>query len=166
MNNKQEAFKFKDFPEGSLSKKYFDSFFMSTENYLEKYYQEIDLTRWNYINSKFVTPMFDGTSWEVYMDYLKKAKPNFLPIEIKVKELWIHIQDDNRFSLELKHFFCFLYSIDFFKELNFEEWLNVPNWRHPWYLSPKDEDKSILELLNYKFSENYLKEKLATLSIF
>jgi hypothetical protein len=53
MNKRDEALKYKNFPEGSLSKKHYDSVFLSPQNFLEKYYQIVDLKRWNYINSKF-----------------------------------------------------------------------------------------------------------------
>jgi hypothetical protein len=162
--NQTEAKKYKDYPEGSGGKKIYDTFYLPFQDYLKKYYSNPDLSRWNYINSKFITPLFDGTKWEDYMRNLQKIKPNFLPSQIKVKEFSLQIKNDIRFSNDLKHFFSFLYSIDFFRELTFEEWLNAKNWKHPWHMS--ETGKSILELKEYPFSENYIKEQLSQLSIF
>lgn len=158
--------KYKDYPEGSLSKKSYDSVFMSFQDYLNKYYVNNDLKQWKYINSKFVTPLFDGTKWEDYYGFLYKVKPNFVPVENRVKQIWEVIKNDTRFDYELKHFFTFLYSINFFREFSFEEWLNINNWSHPWFENEQDKEKSILEILKYNHSENYLKEQLASLSIF
>ena len=166
MSTKFEVEKYKDYPDDSPYKALYDIYHLPFDAYLEKYYQNPDLNRWDYINSKFVNPLFDGTSWEDYRCFLNKAKPNFLPIEIKVKEFWKIVKDDDRFSDELKQFFAFLYSINFYRELSFEEWIKIDYWRHPWYKDPNEENKTILELITYKYSENYLKAQLATLSIF
>ena len=78
--NKIEAKKYQDYPEGSGGKKMYD-----------KYYKITDLSRWDYINSKFVLPLFDGTTWKDYLNFLSKVKPKFLPDENKKNEFWILI---------------------------------------------------------------------------
>lgn len=164
--NKIEAKKYENYPDGSGQKKVYDAFYLGFQDYLYKYYKSPDLSRWDYVNSKFMTPLFDGTSWEDYMGFLYQAKPKFAPDENKKDEFWLQIKNDTRFSLELKQFFTFLYSVSFYKGLSFEEWLNAVNWMHPWYEDESDDARSITELLKYDYSENFLKEQLATLSIF
>jgi hypothetical protein len=164
--NKIEAKKYQDYPEGSGGKKMYDKYYLPFQEYLDKYYKITDLSRWDYINSKFVLPLFDGTTWKDYLNFLSKVKPKFLPDENKKNEFWLQVKNDVRFSLELKHFFSFLYSVNFYKSLSFEEWLNASNWMHPWYTSGDENLKSILELLKYNHSENYLKVILSELSIF
>jgi hypothetical protein len=162
----EEAEKYKNYPEGSGGKKTYDMFYLPFQDYLYKYYKNPDLTRWNYINSKFVTPQFDGTTWVDYIKILGKIKSSFLPVESKRNEFWAGIQNDSRFSVELKQFFTFLFSIGFFREMSFEQWLNVSNWMHPWFDDGNKNIKAISELIRYEYSENYIKTRLATLSIF
>ena len=164
--NKVEAKKYKDYPEGSGGKKTYDMFYLTFQDYLNKYYSNSDLSRWDYINHKFVLPLFDGTKWEDYWSSLSQAKPKFVPNESKKNEFWVQIKDDTRFSLELKHFFTFLYSINFYRDFLFEEWLKASNWIHPWYKDASENDKPIIELLDYNYSENFIKSKLAVLTIF
>ncbi|MFO0478739.1 MAG: hypothetical protein ACK50L_08215 [Bacteroidota bacterium] len=163
---KEEAVKYINYPEGSLSKRTYDSFFMPFDEFLIKYYKNPDLKRWYYINDKFVNPLFDGTSWENYQDFLSKVKPQFVPIESKIQPFFYVIKNDERFDKELKFFFNFLYSINFYGEFSFEEWLNIKNWMHPWFEDEQNVEKSIIEILKNEYSENYLKEQFASLSIF
>lgn len=164
--NKNDVEIYKNHPEGSPQRTLYDKYFLDFQDYLNKYYSFSDLSRWNYINEKFVIPLFDGTAWEDYWNFLCQAKPNFTPNETKKNEFWNRIKDDLRFDIELKQFFTFLYSIDFFKDLSFEQWLNAKNWMHPWYVDENENSKSILELIELANSENYLKNNLGQLSIF
>lgn len=164
--NRLDAKKFENYPEGSGGKKIYDMFYLTFQDYLIKYYKTPDLTRWYYLNQKFVTPLFNGTKWEDYWDFLYQAKPKFAPNEIRKNDFWNQIKNTTEFSNELKQFFTFLYSIEFFRDLSFEEWLNTKNWTHPWYQDESTNMKSILELLKYDYSENFIKEQLASLNIF
>jgi hypothetical protein len=144
----------------------YDFYNLPFQDYLDKYYKNPDLTDWKYINQKFVIPLFDGTNWADYTNFLYQVKPSFTPVESRKNDFWKNIINDNRFSKELKYFFSFLYSISFFRELSFEEWLKATNWMHPWYTAENENVKSITELIKYKHSENYLKILLSGLSIF
>jgi hypothetical protein len=164
--SKAEVFKYRDYPDGSPHKMSYDFYYLPFQEYLDKYYINPDLKQWNYINQKFVIPLFDGTSWSDYSSFLYNVKPPFAPDENLKNIFWEKVKDDTRFSKELKCFFSFLYSIGFFRELSFEEWLKSTNWMHPWYSNDIEDIKSIVELLRYKHSENYLKILLSGLSIF
>lgn len=162
---KKEALKYKDYPDGSLSKKTYDSFFMPFREFLEKYYQQPDLSRWDYCNKKFVTPLFDGTSFDEYQAELQKIKPAFSPSQQKLLKFCSKM-DDLKFDFELKRFFAFLYSINFYGNISFEEWLKINNWNHPWYVDNDSILKPIEEILRHPFGVNYLKVALADLNIF
>lgn len=69
--------KYKNCPEGSLSKKGYDRYYISFEECLAKYYAKPDLSRWEYWTSKFVKPLFDGTSFDEYWTFLQMVKPSF-----------------------------------------------------------------------------------------
>lgn len=86
---------------------------MSFQEFLNKYHKNPDLTRWVYVNSKFVDPclmapngMITGVTW-------KRLNPNSF-LMAKAKAFLEVIKDDGRFDDELKRFLAFLYSIDFF----------------------------------------------------
>ncbi|WP_254412216.1 hypothetical protein [Dyadobacter diqingensis] len=164
--NKIEVKKYENYPDGSGGRKTYDMFYLTFQEYLAKYYKTPDLSRWNYINQKFITPLFDGTSWEDYLIFLHEVKPPFMPDKTRKIEFWEQIKNDARFSVELKRFFTFLYSIGFYRSLSFEEWLASTNWMHPWYEDESGHLESIVGLLAYNYSENFLKERLATLNIF
>jgi hypothetical protein len=166
LNQYHEALKFKNYPEGSLSKQFYDSVSMSFEKYVNKYYKVTNLSGWDYVTSKFVKPLFDGTDWDNYNEFLVKAKPDFSVDKLKLFSFWEIIKNDNRFSIEIKQFFTFLYSISFFRELTFEEWLIIDYWSHPWFNNQPNDDKSIMQILEYEYSENYLKKRLSELTIF
>jgi hypothetical protein len=157
---------YKNHPDGSPSKALYDLYNMDFQEYLNKYYKDPDLSRWDYINQKFITPLFDGTRWEDYWNFLYQVKPKFAPNELRKNDFWNQIKNTTEFTNELKQFFTFLYSIEFFRDLSFEEWLNTKNWNHPWYQDESTNMKSITELLKYDYSENFLKEQLASLNIF
>jgi hypothetical protein len=162
LNN--QALKFKNFPEGSLSKKTYDRAYLPFQTYLDKYYKDVNLNSWNYINEKFILPIFDNSDFNIYLTFLKKARPNFLPNQDKALLFAASIKHDDRFKEDFKLFFAFLYSIDFYRDLSFEEWLNVKYWKHPWFVD--NDDITILEILKYQNAENYLRELFANLSIF
>ena len=164
--DKFEASKFRNYPEGSGGKKNYDKYFLDFQEYLNNYFKYPDLSRWHYINMKFVNPLFDGSDWESYMLFLYQVKPSFFPDREKKQIFWSQINNDDRFSLDIKYFFTFLYTINFCRNLSFEEWINIKNWEHPWYEDEMKEAKSIIELLKYNYSENYLKVHLAILNIF
>jgi hypothetical protein len=158
--------KYKDYPEGSGGKKIYDLNSLSFDEYLNKYYAVPDLNRWNYVKSKFVIPLFDGTNWNDYLNFLMQAKPNFSPEREKLLQFLDQIKEDNRFDKELKQFFAFLYSIDFYRELSFEEWISSKSWAHPWHKNETTNARPILEILRHQNGVNYLKEQLGNLSIF
>ncbi len=163
---KEEAIKYKDYPEGSLSKRTYDRFFIPFRDFLVKYYKDVDLKRWDYINSKFVSPLFDGTPAQKYQDDLRQIKPSFFPDASKCQEFWQLIKDDLRFDTDLKQFFSFLYAIDFYQDKTFEEWLKIDYWNHPWYSEESENRQPIVEILNLPYGLNYLKSGLAELSVF
>jgi hypothetical protein len=129
--NKLEAQKYENYPEGSGGRKIYDMFYLPFQEYLNKYYKTPDLSRWDYINSKFIIPMFDETAWDDYLEFLNKVKPRFVPEKNKKDKFWEQIKDDNRFSKDLKCFFTYLYTIGFYKGESFEEWLKSTNWMNP-----------------------------------
>jgi hypothetical protein len=164
--SKIEVFKYRDYPDGSPHKMSYDFYHLPFQDYLDKYYKNPDLSRWEYIYQKFIMPLFDGTDWADYTNFLYHVKPSFAPVEDRKNDFWELVISDDRFSKELKCFFSFLYSINFFRELSFEEWLKSNNWMHPWYNSEVENVKSISELLKYQHSENYIKILLSGLNIF
>jgi hypothetical protein len=156
----EKIMQYANYPEGSPSKALYDSIFMPFEQYLEKYYKDTIPSRWTKWMDKFVYPPFDKSRRKEYWDFLYKAKPSFVPDFDKMDKFWEVIKNDCRFDEELKRFFAFLYSCDFFECMNFETWLNAKNWLHPWRNEPDEDIRTILEILNYPYGINYLKTLL------
>src|SRR5690606_5159221 len=118
----EEVKKYKDYPEGSGMKRYYDSIFLPFTEYLKKYYSDVPMERWYYWTGKFVSPLFDGTSYDDYEKFLHQAKPSFKPNIEQLNVFWNEkMKGDNRFDKELKELFSFLYSIGFYENLSFEE---------------------------------------------
>ena len=152
-------------PEGSINKRIYDRYYIPFQEYLKKYYRDTDLLkRWIYFSNKFVKPLFDGTSYNQYNDFLHQAKPCFKPDIYKLKEAWEILKNDDRFDKELKQFFAFICSCSFLDEewnITFEEFLRIENWMHPWYREEYDNMKPILDILQYQYGFNYLKMLLS-----
>lgn len=166
MITQEEIDKYRDYPEGSNSKKLYDYYSLSFEEFLIKYYKKPDLIRWKYIYDKFVNPIFTYENESEYKSFLKQAKPNFSVSIIKAHEFYEIIKNDNRFDAELKYFFSFLYSINFFRELTFENWLETNYWNHPWHHENDSNLLPIILIIKHEYGLNFLKDQLSMLTIF
>jgi hypothetical protein len=164
--NKDELDKFKNYPEGSGGKKIYDQFTMPFPFFLAKYYKGNEPENWSYIYKKFIAPLFNNDERDSYIDFLQKAKPRFIPDMEKALAFFKEISLDKPFSDDVKKFFSFLFSINFFRDLTFNEWLSVKYWRHPWHKESDDSLLSLNEIIQFENAENYLKEQLSQLSIF
>ena len=89
-----------------------------------------DLTSWRNFMKKFVNPLFDKSKRDEYEEYLKKMQTPFFPDFNMAEDFYEKIKSDVRFDDELKLFFSFLYSCNFFGNhlINFENWITMPNW--------------------------------------
>lgn len=159
---KVDFLKYKNYPEGSPSKRIYDSYYLSFQDYLDKYYRDEELNRWNEFLEKYVYPLFDKHKRNEYSSFLKKMKPAFVIEFNSIDEFWQNVKGDSRFDEELKCFFTFLHVCNFFSEYNisFECWLNMENWISPWSEKDFENSKTIMKILDYKFGDKYLKSAL------
>lgn len=155
---------YEHYEEGSWQKKIYDENFIDFQMYLDKYADHFKLDNWFYFIGKFVKPLFDGTPYSIYRDFLYIAKPSFNPDLEKLKLAWGILKDDNRFDEELKQFFAFMCACDFLDnewKISFEDFLRIENWMHPWYHEDLENMKPILEIIEYERSIVFLKAYLA-----
>ncbi|MDR0661370.1 MAG: hypothetical protein LBG19_11420 [Prevotellaceae bacterium] len=160
----KEIKNYKDEPEGSVNKRIYDRYFLPFQEYLKKYYSDDKrLDRWKYFTDKFVKPLFDGTPYRNYRDFLYQATPPFCPDPEKLEIAWELLKDDARFDEELKQFFAFMCACGFLEDwhITFEQFLRISNWMHPWYEEECERKESILEVLNHNYGVTYLKSLLA-----
>lgn len=163
-NNDDELRRFKEAPEGSVDKQFYDFQTQSFADYLAKYYNNsIILRGWDEWLQEFVYPAFNKSKWYDYQAYLNKIKPPFAPDYEKLHEFWEEIKNDPRFDDELKYFFSFLYSCGFFKNVDFESWLRMKEWKHPWRKNAPEDTKTIQEILTFRYGINYLKVLLLSM---
>lgn len=73
------------------------------------------------------------------------------------------IVDDNRFDMDIKRFFSFLFSIGFLQDESFEKWIKSKNWANN---NQNNSSRTIVEIIKFNYGENYLKDILTNLSIF
>lgn len=158
LSQKEFALKyFLHYPEGHPRKKEYERYVLPLRDYLKKYYKNYDISRWKEFLNKFVYPLFDESKRKEYFDLLNKVQAPFFPEIDRLEEFWPKIKDDQRFDDELKHFFAFLFSGNFFKSMSFEEWIKAKNWLHPWHEQVSLEVPTISELLENQYGDNFLK---------
>jgi len=146
-----------NYPEGSGSRKLYDYYSMDIQDYLIKYQTTFDLSNWSSFLTKYVEPLFDGSSIDIYYQYIEKVQAPFRPDHRVVEKNKLYLETHNEFDQELEKFFAFLLSTQFFETYNisFEDWISSPNWDRS---NAKDgHTESISELLNYKYGIKLLK---------
>lgn len=77
---------YRDYPEGSGGKKIYDRYNLAFQDYLDKYYRNPDLSRWEYINSKFVIPLFQEDEWSKYNAFFGSGKTFIFPSQRKERK--------------------------------------------------------------------------------
>ncbi len=164
---KNEDYKiYKDYPDGSPSKKMYDAANMDFNRYLEKYYAKPNLSQWNQLNRVFVENAFKMNKKE-YEDYLQNSRIHTAMIfnHDKLEYNYEFIKAKQIFDDELSKFLAYLMSCDFLEEINvdFDVWLMMKDWINP---GKSTYDLSILEIANFKNGENFLKQHLPEMPLF
>jgi hypothetical protein len=160
---KNELERVKNSLEGSVDRQFYDYHTLSFIEYLDKYYSNSEsLEDWNSWMHQFVYPAFDVRNRQEFVEYLEAVKPPFYPDFTEMEKFWDDIKSDDRFDIELKKFFSFLYSCSFFRDISFNDWLSSLYWKHPWR-NDEPADRSILEILKFKNGINYLKSSLRSM---
>ena len=151
---------YKDYPEGSGSKRYYDSVFLPFEEYLEKYYSSPDLETWERFKTRYVEPAFEEERYEEMIKnfgYVSIDKHNF---EAQY-EIYNQLKNNDRLDDETKKFIGFMAGNGFFNKrynISLEQWFNARNWGN---LNIESEDgRTINELLTYNYGLNYCKVNL------
>lgn len=123
---------------------------------------QIDLTSWEKFIITYVRPVFDLSQSDNYGKYLKKMQTPFFPNYEMAVSFYFKIKYDERFDEELKLFFSFLYSCNFFGKylITFENWLTMNNWSNPYSTNSEELSINILELLKKENGVIYLKNNL------
>lgn len=155
----KEALKYKDYPEGSIMKRYYDSVYLSFGDYLKKYYQAPDLSRWSIWQKKYLAPAFEESRHEEMIKnfgYVSIDKHDFKS-QYSVYEA---LKLDSRLDYETSKFIGFLAGADFFEKykITVQEWFDMKNWSH--LHQPNEEGCTINEILKYPFGINMLKTGL------
>jgi hypothetical protein len=123
---------------------------------------QIDLTSWEKFITTYVLPVFDLSQSDNYREYLKKIQTPFFPNYEMAVSFYSKIKYDERFDEELKLFFSFLYSCNFFGKyfITFENSLAMNNWSNPYSTNSEEPSINILELLKKENGVIYLKNNL------
>lgn len=154
----EEIKKYKNYPEGSGMKRYYDSVFMSFSDYLNKYYISPDLSTWDIWQTKYLMPAFDENRHEEMVG-------NFGYVSIDVHdfksqyEVYNQLKLDDRLDTETRKYIGFLAGADFFREngITVGQWFSMENWINP---AGKFEDwkgKTINDILSFDYGLNLLK---------
>ncbi|HEY0740831.1 MAG TPA: hypothetical protein VGD40_05180 [Chryseosolibacter sp.] len=160
---KQDTLKYKDFPEGSASKRLYDYHHLPFQSYLSKYYVAPDLKSWNSLVHEYVLPSFDNEQRNYCLLIMAKKGAPFRPDFEKLEEYWARLKSDRRFDEELGRFFSFLGACNFFERFNIDlnDWLHMKNWQKPARKKVLEDARTIMEILSFNFGVNFLKSELA-----
>ena len=157
---KEEVENFKKFPEGSIEKRIYDSYFMKIEEYLIKYFSKNKIEDFDLFYKEYINPILEKGKRDLYIEFLKKNRPPFFVNYERFDEFNNNQELRDKYSdVELFNFLSFLYSIfDQFDNIDkFLDWLNSKK-----YIQELNFD----EILKYPFGNNYLKSNLVILPIF
>jgi hypothetical protein len=162
-DNQKEALKYKDYPEGSGSKRHYDSLFLPFQDYLVKYYSNPDLINWERWKNKYVELAFDKKRHAEMIKNFGYAEKKYYDFDVQ-NEFYSELINDERISNDTKKFIGFLAGAGFFRKYNLtiEQWFDMKNWSNP-YLEEAVDGRTINEILKYSFGENYIKTSLTQL---
>ena len=157
MNKYEEILKYKDFPEGSGSKKMYDKYFLPFNEYLEKYYSNPIFSEWNNWYKSYIEPAFDENRHDEMIrnfGYISKDKHDF----VTQYEVFFQLNKSEELDKEFTEFIGFIAGMGFFKkyDLTINQWLNIKNWQNP-YLEVDEDGKTIIQILSYPYGLNYIK---------
>ncbi|PVX44448.1 hypothetical protein C8C85_0182 [Flavobacterium sp. 103] len=156
----KEVLKYKDYPEGSGSKRHYDSLFLPFQDYLVKYYTNPDLTSWERWKNKYIELAFDKKRHDEMIKNFGYAEKKYYDFVVQNK-FYLELINEDRIGNDTKKFIGFLAGAGFFRKYNLtlKQWFDMKNWSNPNFEEAED-GKAINEILNYSYGENYIKTSL------
>lgn len=155
----EEIQRYKDYPEGSVGKEVYDSVFLPSQEYLQKYYSSPDLSAWEIWQKKYVEPAYEESRHDEMVKNFGYVKKEFHDFNAQY-EIINHLANDNRLDDETRKFVGFMAGVGFFRryEITVEQWFAMLNWSHPEH--ERDEGRTINGILQYTYGINLLKADL------
>lgn len=158
--NKLEVLKYKDYPEGSGSKRLYDMYFLPFGEYLAKYYSNPNWETWDRWRSRYIEAAFNKNRHDEMIKNFGYADKKYYDFDTQY-EFYSQLKMDKRLDDDTMQFIGFLAGAGFFKkyDITLKQWFNMKNWSNP-YLSEIKDDKTINEIISYPYGENYIKTNL------
>lgn len=156
--SKEDFKEFKNYPEGSIEKRIYDSYFMDIDKYLIKYFKN-NTDRFNSFYQDYITPVFEKNNRNDYNEFLQKKKPPFSIDYSRFDEFYNNNCLKNKIlDVELFNFLSFLFSISHqFKNINvFMTWIENKIFLR---------NKTFNEIIKFPYGSNYIKSNLRELSV-
>lgn len=155
----REIKKYRDYPEGSGMKRYYDSVFLPFDQYLKKYYSNPDLSTWGIWQTKYLGPAFDKSRHQEMVrnfGYVSIDKHDFEAQYATYDQL----REDKRLDEESRKFIGFMAGNKFFRQhkITLKQWFNMTNWAKP--SQESNDAKTINEILSYPYGLNMIKASL------
>lgn len=124
--------------------------------------ENINLVEWHRWFNNYVMPIYKFEDRDEYYEKLKRLQAPFYPKFWIAEKFYEKIRNDDRFDVELKLFFSFLFSCGFFMEyiIDFDDWLQMRNWENPNLTKLDNDNQSIIEIINRPNGSSVLKNKL------
>jgi hypothetical protein len=158
----KDPIEYKDYPEGSGLKRYYDSVYLPFTDYLKKYYSNPDISTFELWQKKYIDIAFNKSNYKDLVKafgYRSIDKHNFE----EQHSIYEQIKKDERLDEETKRFIGFMAGNNFFQKHNIgiNDWFNMKNWTNPY--KEINEGKTIDEILSFDYGLNYLKTILPQL---
>ncbi len=156
----KDPIEYKDYPEGSGLKRYYDSVYLPLKEYLLKYYYDtVEVDRFKCFYNEYVLPILDKENRSEYDKFLFQKKPPFV-VDYEKFDTFFNdkILSEKYPDTELFNFLSFLYAISFqFENIDtFLNWINNIKYFNNYTLD---------EILQLPFGNNFIKSNLRELPI-
>ena len=144
----------------TISERDLDKLNLSLEDYIEKYYSNIDLSGWDYWKETAINLVFDKSKRK---DFKIRWGMRMISFDFEKMEIYLVRKELMVFEEDIRKFIAFLAGDGFFDEhaISLDDWLHKKNFTDP--KRDFELELSILQALEFKGGLNYIRKQLMNL---
>lgn len=158
-------------PIGDSMRKSYDYHYLPLQDFLDRYFSNYDNENWNRWIETIVKPVYygDAIKWKRinYNNINDKQVFNtwFSGNQKKMQTSFESLKKQYKFNDDILLYISYLDAMGFFKDINtsVDDWLHSKNFNIGGIHKAQEDIYSLVEMSNYKYGEELIKEKLMKL---